>query len=255
MGNLIEIITADVWWKAVLILIAIAIPYIWSSFQRLQLAQNEIFHREAHNLNVFKNLADPNGGTQMAGAAILIERLTKTPKKEFEISERRAIIRTMISITKYEGASTEFCKTVADNVPRALGVLDVPKTRLNSRSPSPMREFDWQGVRLYRAFWRGIDARQVDFFGARLVDVGMRDAHLSGAIFKEAVLIECFFEGADLSGADLREADLRGSNFRRTNLQEAKLEGAIYDETTMFPDGFSPEKALMIRSASKELAE
>jgi uncharacterized protein YjbI with pentapeptide repeats len=57
-----------------------------------------------------------------------------------------------------------------------------------------------------------------------------------------------------LSGTDLREADLRGSNFRRTNLQEAKLEGAIYDETTMFPDGFSPEKALMIRSASKEPA-
>src|SRR5262249_53152198 len=142
MTSFIEILTADVWWKAVLAFIGIALPFVWGSLQRLQLDQAEIFHREAHNLNIFKNLSDANGGMQMAGAAVLIERLRKTPKKEFEISERSAIIRTMISVTKYEGASTELCKTVAEHVADALGAREVPKGRL--KAESPMRSFDWQ---------------------------------------------------------------------------------------------------------------
>jgi hypothetical protein len=252
MSGIIEIITADVWWKAVLAFIGLTFPFVWRSLQRLQMDQAEIFHREAHNLNVFKNLSEANGGMQMAGAAVLIERLAETPKKKFEKSERNAIIRTMISVTKYEGASTELCKTVADHVPRALGVLERPRDRLGPRSP--MLDFDWQGVRLYRAFWRGIDARGVDFFGASLVEMGMRNAHLSGAIFKDAVVHNCVLEGADLSGADLRGADLRESRLRGAILKDARLEGALYDQKTTFPDGFDPDAAGMIRLASKVLA-
>jgi hypothetical protein len=252
MASLGDILTADVWWKALFAVIGIALPLIWGSLQRLKISQEEIFHREAHNLSLFERLAHPNGGVQVSAATVLTARLEQRPKKPFEIAERKAIIKTLISVTKHEGTSVEVCKIVADDVLKALDVLDRPKGSLGRRSA--MRNFDWQGVRLYNGYWRGIDARGVDFFRARLVDVGMRNAHLSGAIFKEAILRKCVLTGADLQGADLRGADLRGSSFDAANLQGAKLEGAKYDETTTFPDGFDPDAALMVRAKSVEMA-
>ena len=257
MSGMIDILTADVWWKALFALVGIVLPLVWGSLQRLKIDQAEIFHREAHNLSLFEKLANRNGGVQVSAATVLTARLEQKPRTHFEKSERKAIIKTLISVTKYDGTSVEVCKIVADDVLKALGVLDRPKGSLDPRSA--MRDFDWQGVRLYNGYWRGIDARGVDFFRARLVDVGMRNAHLSGTVFKEAVLRKCVLRGADLRGADLRGADLGETDLRAANLENAKLEGtvlegAIYDETTTLPAGFDPGVALMVRAKPVEMA-
>ena len=237
----------DVWIKIIIGVFGVVFPFVWGSFQRRKIGQAEIFHREAHNLNLFKALSDANEKLQIAAASVLIERLEKKPTNQFERSERSTIIRTLISVTKDEGASSELCKFVADNVPRLLGVLDRPKARLGARSP--MTDFDWQGARFDRGYWRGIDARGVDFFGAHLVEVGMRNAHLSDAILKQADMRDCVLVGADLQGADLRGADLRGANLESAVLREAKLNSAKYDHNTRFPDGFDPGAALMMASS------
>jgi uncharacterized protein YjbI with pentapeptide repeats len=56
---------------------------------------------------------------------------------------------------------------------------------------------------------------------------------------------------ADLNRADLRGADICGANLTGANLAQAKLEGAIFDEKTVFPDGFNPSDASMITSIAK----
>lgn len=58
-------------------------------------------------------------------------------------------------------------------------------------------------------------------------------------------------QGANLRNADLSLANvgggasLEGANLRDTDLRWTKLNGATYDETTVFPDGFDPLKTGM----------
>lgn len=46
--------------------------------------------------------------------------------------------------------------------------------------------------------------------------------------------------GADLGGADLRGADLYGADLRGADLRSANLHGAIHDQFTRWPEGFTP---------------
>ncbi|MGW1743846.1 pentapeptide repeat-containing protein [Nocardia sp. NPDC001965] len=46
--------------------------------------------------------------------------------------------------------------------------------------------------------------------------------------------------GANLEGAELRYADLTGANFTEADLTGVDLTGAVYDETTVWPAGFTP---------------
>jgi hypothetical protein len=248
MNTIFQRITTDIWITVLLTIFGVIFPLIWSSFQRRRIGQAEIFHREAHNLDLFKALSNDNPRLQIAAAAVLVERLGQKPKKDFERSERNVIIRALISVTKGDSASVEVCKFIADNVPRELGVLDRPRSRLGRRSP--MSDYDWQHARCKGAYWRGIDARGVDFFGARLISVGMRNAHLSRTILKNAVLQESVLIGADLQGADLRGADLCGANLEGAVLSDARFDEAKYDEKTKFPEGFDPRSALMVWSAA-----
>lgn len=47
--------------------------------------------------------------------------------------------------------------------------------------------------------------------------------------------------GVDLSGVDMCWAHLVGADLRQARLVEVRLEGARYDSTTQWPDGFDPE--------------
>jgi hypothetical protein len=76
------------------------------------------------------------------------------------------IIRALISVTKDvpggrhdHGVSPELSKFIADHVAESLGAF----LKRGPKIPSPMKEFDWQGARLNRAWWKDIDARGVDF--------------------------------------------------------------------------------------------
>ena len=81
------------------------------------------------------------------------------------------------------------------------------------------------GVWLERADLENADLRQADLQRARLSDASLHLAHL---------------QDADLRGADLRNADLRGANLQGAQLEGANFTGARYDDTTRWPDGFTP---------------
>jgi hypothetical protein len=87
------------------------------------------------------------------------------------------------------------------------------------------------------------DFGKIDLGGADLRGVNLRWADLHGANLSEAVLV-----WADLRWADLRGTDLRGTDLGRTAMgghyppEKNFLEGAIYDEDTIWPPGMSPDR-------------
>ena len=70
------------------------------------------------------------------------------------------------------------------------------------------------------------------------------DGDLSGTDMRAADLRQVAIgEGADLDDADLRGADLRGAMIRSASVSGANLTGAVYNDDTIFPEGFDPVAA------------
>jgi uncharacterized protein YjbI with pentapeptide repeats len=92
-----------------------------------------------------------------------------------------------------------------------------------------------------------------DFARAFLRGPELRGAYLSGADLVGARLAGADLRGADLGGADLTDADLRGADLSRANLagadlsganlQGAELEAAVFNEHTVWPEGFDAQAA------------
>lgn len=104
----------------------------------------------------------------------------------------------------------------------------------------------------------GCRIKNADFTGARMRLTQADEAvHISAATFNNAHLADSDlntarlsnvdFTGANLSGVRLNKAQLRGVNFTGANLQGADLKAATYDAATIFPAGFDPSAADMIK--------
>ena len=125
-----------------------------------------------------------------------------------------------------------------------------------------------EGVDLRGADLRGANLRFADLTGAYLRDVrydystiwpeDVRDvlrvwrgdkylfrADLHRADLRDAILSGADLRFADLTNANLRGADLNGADLTRAYLTDADLTGAIlddiiYDDSTIWPEGFTP---------------
>ena len=108
---------------------------------------------------------------------------------------------------------------------------------------------------LIRADLIGADLMEANFTRADLRDANLSGADLIGADLTGAYLSGAYLSGADLSGANLTEADLIGADLYKADLIRADLTGtdlsgadlreAIYDDKTMFPEGFDPVESGM----------
>ena len=128
---------------------------------------------------------------------------------------------------------------------------------------------DFRGKNLKGANFYGVNLCEAEFQGADLRNANLESAILRGAEFEgadlrkvnlqSAILRGAGFQGADLKDANLQSADLHESSFRGAklhgaNLQEckdfhiAKWTNAQYDNKTLFPDGFNPDKSELIRT-------
>jgi hypothetical protein len=118
-----------------------------------------------------------------------------------------------------------------------------------------------QGAGLAGANLQGADLADADLRGATLVDANLQGADLANANLQRAFLIganlQAILIGANLQGAFLVDADLQGASLVNADLQGALLGGAslqgadllradlrkallwdaVFDETTMLPDG------------------
>jgi hypothetical protein len=102
---------------------------------------------------------------------------------------------------------------------------------------------DWTIAYLRGAELRGAFLGGVDLFGADLVAADLRGAELSGANLSDADLRGADLRGANLCAADLSDAKLLAADLRDTLLRAANFEGALYDNSTAWPDDFDPVAA------------
>lgn len=82
-----------------------------------------------------------------------------------------------------------------------------------------------------------------DFSGADLRAATFSYANLTSANFAEADLRWAVLDHVDLTKAGLQNADLRMASLKEAVLTGIDLTGARYDEKTVWPAGFDPDKA------------
>ncbi|RYF50451.1 MAG: pentapeptide repeat-containing protein [Comamonadaceae bacterium] len=120
------------------------------------------------------------------------------------------------------------------------------KTQLNG---AMLIEVELDGADLSRAFLQNADLTGALLRGADLSDATLVGAELIATNLAEAELVDADLTDADLTFADLTGADLRGANLTRADFTDADLTGADlgttqdkarYDDTTIWPAGFTP---------------
>ena len=95
-----------------------------------------------------------------------------------------------------------------------------------------------------------LDASRLDFAnlaGANLTNARMHEASLKGSSLRAAKLNRAILQGVDFAEADLETASLVNANlrnsrligvrFERADLLHADIEDAVFDESTVLPDG------------------
>lgn len=110
-------------------------------------------------------------------------------------------------------------------------LLDTDLERANLQG-AQLDQADLKNAKLIKANLRDADLHRVRLEGAL-----MADADLSGADLQHACLQGASLFDAELCGACLDHADLRGCCLMYANLEGASLEGTLFDETTVMPNG------------------
>lgn len=127
--------------------------------------------------------------------------------------------------------------------------LDLRRTDLRRADliDAQLPEVDFEGAQLWSADLRGARLRKANFFEADLHGADLEGAVLQGASFAVAELDDANLERAQLQGADLRGfvqgANLRNAQLQGANLKGSRLQGARYNNKTVWPDGFDYEAA------------
>jgi uncharacterized protein YjbI with pentapeptide repeats len=119
--------------------------------------------------------------------------------------------------------------------------------RHSSRRGDPIAVPDLTGVVLDRVDWRAAWLENGRLGGASLTRARLESANLTLADLKKAnlegaSLNDATLDGADLTGASLRRTDLRWASLRGARLADTDLTGALYDDHTVWPQGFDPAK-------------
>lgn len=104
-----------------------------------------------------------------------------------------------------------------------------------------------------RAYMQGAQLRGAmlggtDLFDADLAGADLRGADLGAANLSNANLSNADLTGSNLVGADLSDANLCGADLSGTNCVGADFRGAVYDSSTVLPEGLDPQAAGAVRS-------
>ncbi len=133
---------------------------------------------------------------------------------------------------------------------------DVLKTYKVPPGKCQFEAVSWEGIYLGDALLSG-----ANFANAKLYWANFTEANLDGANFERANLQGAILTNASCVGANFRYANLGrdnlggtswlfGANFTNAILNRAILEGAEYNDQTIFPKGFHPKSHGMIETNS-----
>jgi hypothetical protein len=210
---------------------------------RLQSANERAARREQHTMELLRQLADDDSSRRSFAAAGLIAmvredfsdkgHMPRSRKKErledgTEETERReatAMLSTLLARLRGDKLEHFEAKFIADELAKLIALQAGYDDSLK------FSDFNMQQINVANAYWKGVDARDVDFYRSNLSGVSFRDADLRGAVFYEC----------DLTGAVFSGAKLQGANFSGANMSGVRgLDSAVFDQTTRWPEGFAP---------------
>jgi hypothetical protein len=135
---------------------------------------------------------------------------------------------------------------IADDVAGAIGVLG-RRVVIVDDAPSALDQVDLRGADLDGLHIPRLSLANSNLDGASLIGAKLGDATLEGTTLRTADLTNADLRTANLTGADLDGALLRGADLSHARLENARLMGAIADQTTKWPTGFSTPHASTTR--------
>ncbi len=113
-----------------------------------------------------------------------------------------------------------------------------------------LRDVNFKNNSLKRADLKKMDITRGNFDGATLTRTYAPEIEAKNCSFRNAKMKQTNFDGAIFDNIDMSNADLRGAIFTFDSAYNIKLNGARYDQFTVFNDGFNPKAHGMIYEES-----
>jgi cell division protein FtsB len=141
-------------------------------------------------------------------------------------------------------------KTITIALPLHKPWKDLPEEKAKEKY-GDMSGLDLSSAKAKDAYWARVDFSYADFYKAELQGASFRNAILNDAQFRESQLQNGVLIEADCKGANFKMADLSGADFTGAkNLDAAKFNQTIYNDATIFPEGFNKQhKGLILQEA------
>jgi uncharacterized protein YjbI with pentapeptide repeats len=148
--------------------------------------------------------------------------------------------RAFLSVSRFRQASlrrTSFDRAVMTGSNLAFADLDGA-----SFFEASLGNASFQGAKLELAGFFCASADKAMFYGAKLTKANLIRGRFEGASFSSADL-----SGAILGSADFSNAMFQGAKLENVDLGRVTLTNAEYDDKTVFPPGFDPVAAGMVK--------
>ncbi|MEP1443180.1 MAG: pentapeptide repeat-containing protein [Hyphomicrobiales bacterium] len=130
---------------------------------------------------------------------------------------------------------------------------EILKTYVVPEDKEQFEGVQWEGAYLYGAQLSGANFKDAElystgFFMANLDGANFENAGLQGVNLIEASCIGTNFRNANLGKDNLGgSSQLQGANLSKAILNRANLEGAEYNDETIFPKDFHPKSHGMVK--------
>jgi hypothetical protein len=256
--------------------VLIGAVFTWQQFSAT--AEGLNISRHTQITEQFSNAADQLGAERVEvriGAVHTLDRLTMTATGEQGLWDNLTVYQLLAayvkaqaplppralddderrrSVQRYMTLEIESLRKRAPDVQNALEVIGarVKKLPTGREFSAFLADTDLRGADLANLQLNTADLRgsRLDYASGRLADTQqpaeLAFARLQGATLRCAHLESVNLSGAQLQNADLRDAVLTGAR----GLETAQLDGARYNDRTLWPKGFDPTAYSMKRDSN-----
>jgi len=207
-------------------------------------------NREGHTIDLFTKAIDQLASDQVSvrhGGVYALEQLSELDARYR--GHAHALLTAFVRRHAPWPPVNPETEVPADRRPIQGGVADDVGAALAALSRGSMI-LDGAGSELERVDLRDAELDGLDIPGVCFAHSNLEGAHLVAAKLGGATLSDTVLRTTDLSRADLRRADLTranldgatllGADLTNAELCDASLNGVIADNTTTWPDGFTP---------------
>lgn len=202
--------------------------------------QEEVLQTFIHNMSELILNHDLAHAGQKSPTGILARTMVRTSVYRVSPAKKAAMVRFLKEAGLIEGPDAVVSLAGCDFREARLGKMNLTSTNLANANlmHAVLREASASRANFTEANLTGADLEGADLRESKFVRANLAAANLSAANL----------EGGKLAKADLREAKLAGANLR-ADLSGTRLEGARFDEGTIWPDGFHAEESGAVRIA------